>query len=87
MIGDSAKRVLASIRKVNPDGATLPDVTFTYWGATDPNPGATLAYLKTLPSRSPTDVPGHNPLGAWSVLAILANSVKVDGQVPKGFKP
>jgi cytochrome b len=34
--------------------------------------GATLAYLKTLPGRSPTDVPGHNPLGAWSVLAILA---------------
>jgi len=34
-------------------------------------PGRTLAYLKTLPNRSPTDVPGHNPLGAWSVLAIL----------------
>ncbi|WP_374468793.1 cytochrome b/b6 domain-containing protein [Phenylobacterium sp.] len=34
-------------------------------------PGRTLAYLKTLPNRSPTDVPGHNPLGAWSVVAIL----------------
>jgi cytochrome b len=35
-------------------------------------PGRTVAYLRTLPNRSPTDVPGHNPLGAWSVLAILA---------------
>lgn len=35
-------------------------------------PAATLRYLKTLPNRSPTDAPGHNPLGAWSVLAILA---------------
>jgi cytochrome b len=35
-------------------------------------PGATLAYLKSLPSRAPADTPGHNPLGAWSVLAILA---------------
>ncbi|RAK50697.1 cytochrome b/b6 domain-containing protein [Phenylobacterium deserti] len=35
-------------------------------------PRAIAAYLRTLPSRSPTDVPGHNPLGALSVLAILA---------------
>jgi cytochrome b len=35
-------------------------------------PGATLAHLRTLPKRDPTDVPGHNPLGAWSVVAILA---------------
>jgi cytochrome b len=35
-------------------------------------PRATLAYLRTLPNRSPTDVPGHNPLGAWSVVALLA---------------
>jgi cytochrome b len=35
-------------------------------------PGATLAYLRTLPSRARKDLPGHNPLGAWSVLAILA---------------
>lgn len=35
-------------------------------------PRATLAYLRTLPSRAHADVPGHNPLGAWSVLAILA---------------
>jgi cytochrome b len=35
-------------------------------------PAATLAYARTLPSRAKTDWPGHNPLGAWSVLAILA---------------
>lgn len=34
-------------------------------------PGATLAYLRTLPSRAHADAPGHNPLGALSVLAIL----------------
>jgi len=35
-------------------------------------PGATLAYVRTLPSRVRRELPGHNPLGAWSVLAILA---------------
>lgn len=35
-------------------------------------PAATLAYFKTLPSRVHEMVPGHNPLGALSVLAILA---------------
>jgi cytochrome b len=35
-------------------------------------PVATLAYLRTLPGRAHSEVPGHNPLGAWSVLAILA---------------
>lgn len=35
-------------------------------------PAATLAYARTLPSRVTADLPGHNPLGAWSVLAILA---------------
>jgi len=35
-------------------------------------PAAVAAYFRTLPNRSPTDVPGHNPLGALSVLAILA---------------
>jgi cytochrome b len=35
-------------------------------------PAATLAYLKTLPNRVHDAVPGHNPLGALSVLAILA---------------
>jgi len=35
-------------------------------------PAATLAYLRTLPKRAPAITPGHNPLGAWSVLAILA---------------
>ena len=35
-------------------------------------PAATLAYARTLASRATGDLPGHNPLGAWSVLAILA---------------
>lgn len=34
-------------------------------------PRATLAYLRTLPSRVHAATPGHNPLGALSVLAIL----------------
>ena len=36
------------------------------------HPGETLAYIRTLPSRSHVESHGHNPLGAWSVLAILA---------------
>jgi cytochrome b len=35
-------------------------------------PAATLAYLKTMPLRAHADMPGHNPMGALSVLAILA---------------
>ncbi|KRB52540.1 cytochrome b/b6 domain-containing protein [Phenylobacterium sp. Root700] len=35
-------------------------------------PQATLAYLGTLRSRTPGETPGHNPLGAWSVVAMLA---------------
>ena len=35
-------------------------------------PGKTLAYLKTLPPGTHSDTPGHNPVGALSVLAILA---------------
>jgi cytochrome b len=35
-------------------------------------PGETLAYVRTLPSRAHVGHPGHNPLGAISVLAILA---------------
>jgi cytochrome b len=35
-------------------------------------PRATIAYMRTLPKRARSEVPGHNPLGAWSVLAILA---------------
>lgn len=35
-------------------------------------PAATLAYTRTLGARSPSDGAGHNPLGAWSVLAMLA---------------
>jgi cytochrome b len=34
-------------------------------------PGATLAYLKTVGSRAPSKTPGHNPLGALSILALL----------------
>ena len=36
------------------------------------DPAATLAYMRTLPTRAHTDAHGHNPLGALSVLAILA---------------
>lgn len=35
-------------------------------------PGATVAYLKTVGSRDPSMSPGHNPLGAWSVVAMIA---------------
>jgi cytochrome b len=35
-------------------------------------PGTVLAYLKTVGRRDRSDVPGHNPLGALSVLAFLA---------------
>ena len=38
-------------------------------------PRATLAYVRSLGSRSPSHVPGHNPLGAWSVIAILVNLI------------
>lgn len=33
-------------------------------------PGAIMAYLKTHDSEAPSD--GHNPLGGWSVIALLA---------------
>lgn len=35
-------------------------------------PGQALAYARTLPERAPSNVPGHNPLGGWSVVALLA---------------
>jgi cytochrome b len=35
-------------------------------------PGATAAYLKTVGARTPGDAAGHNPLGAWSVVAMIA---------------
>lgn len=35
-------------------------------------PKATLEYARSLPERAPSSVPGHNPLGGWSVLALLA---------------
>lgn len=34
-------------------------------------PAETLAYARSLPERAHKAVPGHNPLGAWSVVAIL----------------
>ncbi|WP_309089824.1 cytochrome b/b6 domain-containing protein [Phenylobacterium sp.] len=35
-------------------------------------PKAVLAYARSLPERAASNVPGHNPLGGWSVLALLA---------------
>lgn len=34
-------------------------------------PRATLAYARTVLARRPDHLPGHNPLGAWGVLALL----------------
>lgn len=34
-------------------------------------PGETVGYLRTLGQRSPSQAAGHNPLGAWSVLAMI----------------
>jgi cytochrome b len=34
-------------------------------------PGRTFAYLRTVGRRSPGETAGHNPLGAWSVLAMI----------------
>lgn len=34
-------------------------------------PGAVLRYLRTLPARTAAHVTGHNPLGGWSVVAML----------------
>jgi cytochrome b len=34
-------------------------------------PGAVAAYLKTAGKREPGDTAGHNPLGAWSVVAMI----------------
>lgn len=35
-------------------------------------PGVTMAYARTLPQRDSAAVAGHNPLGAWSVVAMIA---------------
>lgn len=35
-------------------------------------PAATAAYLKTVRERTPSEAGGHNPLGAWSVVAMIA---------------
>lgn len=34
-------------------------------------PGACIAFVKTLLSKAPAHVPGHNPLGGWMVLVLL----------------
>ncbi len=34
-------------------------------------PRAVAAYARTLPERTASNVPGHNPLGGWSVIAML----------------
>jgi cytochrome b len=34
-------------------------------------PGATLAYIRTIGQRKSADLPGHNPVGAWSVVLML----------------
>lgn len=34
-------------------------------------PGEVIAYLRHLPAREPSNWVGHNPLGGWSVLAML----------------
>lgn len=36
-----------------------------------PTPAKILRYLKTLPQRKPSGVPGHNPLGSLWVIALL----------------
>jgi cytochrome b len=51
------------------------------WGIIGPNPArfvnflrgpkATLAYMRHIPRRQPSLSPGHNPMGALSVVAIL----------------
>lgn len=42
------------------------------WSSFVRGPAAVLAYLRELPARRPSHAAGHNPLGGWSVLAILA---------------
>jgi cytochrome b len=37
-----------------------------------PNPRALLAYVKRLGARVPSGTPGHNPLGALAVIAMIA---------------
>lgn len=45
-------------------------------------PGAVLRYLKTLPARQASQSEGHNPLGGWSVAALL---LVLAGQVGTGL--
>ena len=34
-------------------------------------PGATLSYMRTIGARTASDLAGHNPMGGWSVVALL----------------
>lgn len=43
-------------------------------------PGAVLGYLADLRAHRPTPHPGHNPLGGWSVVALIA-AVAVQGSL------
>lgn len=36
------------------------------------SPGAALAYMRQLHERTPAEMAGHNPLGGWSVVIMLA---------------
>ncbi|MDP3173550.1 MAG: cytochrome b/b6 domain-containing protein [Phenylobacterium sp.] len=47
-----------------------------------PSLADTIAYAKTLPIRTRSEHAGHNPLGAWSVVAMLA---AISGQVITGL--
>ncbi|MGI9521045.1 MAG: cytochrome b/b6 domain-containing protein [Hyphomicrobiaceae bacterium] len=40
-----------------------------------PTPAAVLRYARTVPDRSPSGTPGHNPLGALSVSAMLLSMI------------
>ncbi len=59
-------------------GLILFRLVWGFWGSASARfsnfvrgPLATLAYVRTLPDRAHAETPGHNPLGAWSVLALL----------------
>ncbi len=38
-------------------------------------PGRVLGYLRTVPRREPSGTRGHNPIGSWSVLAMLVSLI------------
>ncbi len=39
------------------------------------SPRSVILYLSSLSRRTPSGVPGHNPLGSWAVLAMLATLI------------